>query len=153
DAAHLVGALPPPDGAGFRFWIAFLETPTRIRSFSDKNGRAATMRLAMSLLIPGSFAISASVALLTSTPVRVMTAAGVAGCAGAVPAGAASPAAGTAARASGLVLSALGSAAICAPTSVTPFAPAPAAVAGTLAGIEGRKPVICGLPDLAAGFR
>src|ERR1051325_7496733 len=108
----------------------------------------ATILLAMTLLIPGNFANSASVAEFRSTPVRVMATGWVAG-GGVVAAGTpAEDAAAAAPRASGLLFRALASVTIAAETSEVPWAPA--AMAGTLAGMVGRNPVICGVPDFAA---
>src|SRR5580658_1352813 len=90
DTAHLVEALAAAfltaagasAGRGLSLSSTFLLTPVLIKSFTERYGRIRTMRLAISLLMPGSLAISDSGAVLRSTPVRVM-ATGLSGCAGA----------------------------------------------------------------------
>ena len=65
DAAHFVCGLGRRRGCGCRLQLVD-GLLARLRRGSDRsserNGRAATIRLAISLLMPGSFAISASVA-------------------------------------------------------------------------------------------
>src|ERR1019366_7395497 len=162
NAAHFfAGAV----AAALRLLMVFCGRPVRIRSWMDKKGRMATILCAWSLLTPGNFCISATGALLISTPVRVTvdcwTGGGGAGAgcvavtAVAVTVVAASPAAppvaGGVARASGFRSMAELSATVETETSeLTPWVPA--ATGGTLAGMVGRRPVICGLPDLAAMF-